>query len=238
MTYDTTTNNVHVDTTTLDLCTADFTPDDEDCRHTPRSRVAAFCLALLVLSYHSENSFAQSVVTGYAWDGRLSIHWEYDLEHGTGELSIWQWGVQVGDGTLYFAGLLPEDAENIQVYNAQMSDQLCSGSVAPAMYHTLTVVPHTRITFDIPSPSNVAAATQRLDFGAACAAPSQQHCVSAVPLACVITPLGSLDDFVTIRPIEQGCNTPADFDCDGDVDLMDFARFQQLFTGDTPFSPK
>ncbi len=204
-----------------------------------RVRLLACALAALACLYHAQHALAQSLVEGWTDDGMSWVHWEYDLEHGTGSVLFATLHPFGAHQKLYLVGLLPEDAANIQVGGGeQLFARLCSGSVAPPMYLTTTARDLLVVDFDIPNPDLVVATKTRLDYGASCGATDPWACGSAMSIGCVVLPLGSLADFVTVRPMEHACAGAADFDCDGDVDLLDFARFQVLFTRNAQDPPE
>jgi len=182
--------------------------------------------ACLTVIYHADHTMAQ-VIEGETTDDHVFVSWEYDLESGMGQVMIRNIDAVEGDYStlLYLTGLVPERIEDL-TYRWPLVADPCPESGAPpdtvfgrfrrgeqAGIEFAFCDAQTNSGISLPPCSLIRPATQEVEYGGL-------HQWSA---ACFFFPGGSLQDFVTVRPLECG---ESDRDDDNDVDLQDFADFQ------------
>jgi hypothetical protein len=189
-------------------------------------RLWAIAFAVLVLTYQGRLAVAE-IIQGQASDEKLAVSWEYDLENGTGEIIFTNIDVDSGRSSryLHMLSLLPEATESVHWSYSPTCDLCADGSSPPGTaFFYLARGREVAVTFDFCEPFAQSAATlppclvtqaevRPLNYGIT-------HYWSG---ACFQVPVGLLDDFVSVRPVE--CETE-DRDRDGDVDLKDFAGLQ------------
>ncbi len=210
-----------------------YAGDQEDRTSPTRGiamRLSTVLLAGLVLGYHADHALAEGTISGSTTDGHITLAWEYDLEQGTGQLLIRN-DDQTGwpsDWSLYLVGAIPTDATNLQFDDRVVTFEPCGHCVSAVpcppiqLFALLPVKTETKITFELPDPSwDRSLGPTTLDYGFG---------KLVTGSGCSVFPIGSITDFVTVTPIKEACTT-GDFDSDGDIDLQDFAKFQELFTG-------
>ena len=199
---------------------------DQDEPRGPRTgvRLAACLLGALILLYHAQNALADAV-TGSAGNDEVSLQWEYDLEQGTGQVTILNLAVPIDiqdEECLYLVGLVPPNA-TVQCDPSRVAVNPCSGAVPPLPYlfARLPIGADVTITFQVPIDQ------QEHELVVTDSEYGMGFHLSSV--GCFTFPKGTLNNFVAVRPIET--RPAADLDKDGDVDLQDFAIFGQEFTG-------
>jgi len=189
--------------------------------------VAACLLAVLAALYHADSAVAQ-VVRGATDDGHVRIVWEYDLQHATGELVIENLDHELEHGEqLYLKDLIPYGVRALRYDDEVVQISQCQASAAIPIHAFAALPPGdaTQINFQLPTPNwEIAIGPGPLDYG-------DGFLLSAT--SCLRLPLATLTNYVTVRPIEQVTCNPADVDNDGDVDLADYAEFQNRYTGPT-----
>ena len=188
------------------------------------TRVAACVLAGLVCLYHGQNALAE-VVVGSVSNDEVSVQWEYDLEQGTGQVTILNLAIPL-DPTqewLYLVGLVPTDVA-IQYDPATVGINPCTSATIPPLSYLFAMLPigaQTTITFQFPTdPWQHELVLTESEYGTGFVLSGG---------GCFAFPRSALHHFVAVRPIET--RSVADLDLDGDVDLQDFDIFGQEFTG-------
>ncbi len=197
-----------------------------------RLLVAAF----MVLMYHG-GQVSADVVKGSSLNGDFEIFWEYDLEAGLGEVVLIQFPAGDPDDWIFLEGVFPQFPYDIRINGRTdfavvkcCGEDECPATSAQtfglrhiAMPQNLTNV----ITFRFTGDQSHELVLATAGVGATCenAVPT---CSGAIPV-CAAVPSIRFDHFVRVSPIDS-CQT-VDADGDLDVDLLDFARFQELFTG-------
>lgn len=209
--------------------------------------------AMLVMVYHVQNCSAESEVLGSAANNYIDITWHYTLRSDGGgsgilHLSLYPNCDPPEEGhRLLLAGLIPDGAtvtEVNDIWNNQGAVDYsvetcapdfndpppgCDGVLASDDALVTDFSCFLDVIIELSPDFTYAETDSTLIHGTVCGTPGDGVCMSASP--CLGTPLGCVDEFVTVVPIVAACVQGGDFDHDGDVDLLDYARFQELFTG-------
>lgn len=209
----------------------EFVSDDQPESPGLKAMLLAFALAGLILAYHVDHALAQEIISGESHTSHISIHWEYDLLHSTGQLQIWNLpeGVELDDwgDHLYLGCLLPAGATNIvtalEAHVTLMQCQIPCNAVmlGQELFAAMPRGAHTVVTFDIPALDPVQVyepVSNDVAYGRA-------NYFSGLCDSKILR--GTLSDFVTVRPVAIA----GDCDEDGDIDMADFLKFQTCFTG-------
>lgn len=189
--------------------------------------------SLLVLMYHGGNVVAETI-EGSTGGGEFQFSWEYDLETGLGEVLVIQ-NPSGSDSLLALRGVIPRQATNVEVNGADQfavvqccgTQECTTGSAVTTSIPSVIVLNKLAnvITFEVENPQLYDARDQTLRAESFCGQNDGATC--SAPTACSIGG-STIPNFVTIAPLE--CQT-GNFDADSDVDLLDFGRFQEMFTG-------
>ncbi len=138
------------------LITCDHEGDIDDQRRPALFTVASCVFVALVVLYHADNSVGQ-VIRGSAADGAVSVQWEYDLEHGTGELLLRNIDFELDPNgeRLYFRDLIPFGSTEIRLDREVVELSQCTASAAIPIHAFAKLPPgkETQITFRLPPPS-------------------------------------------------------------------------------------
>ncbi len=198
-------------------------------RHPVPLKLRSVCLlfAVLIFGYHASNALAE-VVEGSVSDDVVYVHWEYDLEQGTGSLLIRNLGLslQFEDEQLYLTGLLPSGTQYLSYDSEIVSVDPCISAAPGVSYVFAKLPPQEEATIYVHfSTANQELKVSQSEYG-------RGYVVEASGAGCFVFPAGGLQNFVAVRPIEAAA--AADLDQDGDVDLQDFRLFQEQFTGPLP----
>ena len=234
----------------LNYCTVDDLDEDFNSQEPndwgekiivkPRSlklKFIAVALASLVYFYYADNAVANDITSGTAEDEYISLSWEYDLEHSTGQIVVVNKALTRFDwDILYFAGLIP----GIEPWRFDTCDD-------PGF--DISIRPYQSVR-DHNQPSNIydgvvcgdiperAGFVIDMDLGNS---PEGYKLEVAdviygrdylCPTSCAVPgvyPLGTINNFLKITPIVEEECCLGDANCDGEINIDDMREVVDHF---------